>query len=287
MAHWDFPGSEPIDAFIDVAAGRVVLTAQPTDVTTVELTASWPGRSERLASDVQVSFDAGRLEITGPRRSGLWRGHTGLDVAVTLPAGSRCMVRTASADLTCTGEIAELDAHTASGDVTAAIITGHSEIQTASGDVRLEEAGAGTDVRTAGGDIRLARAGGGVRERTASGDVNIGSAASSAAVVTSSGDVRLASVTAGRTDVQTVSGDIVVGVAEGVGVYLDLASVTGSTTSQLEETGANDDVPLEVVCRAVSGDIRIARASRADSGPGRSFPALPTVNTPKTLPPVI
>ena len=287
MAHWDFPASEPIDAFIDLAAGRIALTAQPTDVTTVELTASWPGRSERLASDVQVSFDAGRLEITGPRRSGLWRGHTGLDVAVTLPAGSRCMVRTASADLTCTGEIAELDAHTASGDVTAAVITGHAEIQTASGDVRLEEAGAGADVRTAGGDIRLARAGGGVRVRTASGDVNIGSAASSAAVVTSSGDVRLASVTAGRTDVQTVSGDIVVGVAEGVGVYLDLASVTGSTTSQLEETAASDDVPLEVVCRAVSGDIRIARASRADSASARSFSSQPAVNTPKPLPPVV
>jgi hypothetical protein len=91
-------------------------------------------------------------------------------------------------------------------------------------------------------------------------------------------------VAAGRSDVQTVSGDIVVGVAEGVGVYLDLASVTGSTTSQLEETTASDDVPLEVVCRAVSGDIRIARASRADSGPGRSFSALPTVNTPETPP---
>lgn len=285
MAHWEFPGSEPIDAFIDLAAGRVVLTAQPTDVTTVELTASWPGRSERLPSDVQVSFNDGRLEITGPRRSGLWRGHTGLDLAVTLPAGSRCMVRAASADLTCTGEVAELDAHTASGDVTAAVITGHAEIQTASGDVRLEEAGAGADVRTAGGDIRLARAGGGVRVRTASGDVNIGSAASSVAVVTSSGDVRLASVAAGRSDVQTVSGDIVVGVAEGVGVYLDLASVTGSTTSQLEETAASGDVPLEVVCRAVSGDIRIARASRTDSGPGRSFSALPTVNTPQTPPP--
>jgi DUF4097 and DUF4098 domain-containing protein YvlB len=287
MAHWDFPGSEPIDAFIDLAAGRIALTAQPTDVTTVELTASWPGRNERLPADVQVSFNDGRLEITGPRRSGLWRGHTGLDLAVTLPAGSRCMVRSASADVSCTGDLAELDARTASGDVTAAVITGHAEIQTASGDVRLEEAGAGADLRTAGGDIRLARVGGDVRVRTASGDVNVGSAASSAAVATSSGDVRLASVSAGRTDVQTVSGDIVVGVAEGVGVYLDLASVTGSMTSQLEETAASDDVPLEVKCRAVSGDIRIARASRADSAPARSVSGQPTVNTPKTLPPVI
>jgi Putative adhesin len=285
MTHWEFPGSEPIEAFIDLAAGRVVLAAQPTDVTTVELTSSWPGRGERLISDARVSFEDGRLEIAAPRRSGLWRGHTGLDLAVTLPVGSRCMVRAASADLSCTGEMAELDAHTASGDVTAASITGHAEIQTASGDVRLEEAGAGADVRTAGGDIRLARAGGEVRVRTASGDVNIGSAATSVAVVTSSGDVRLGGVAAGRTDVQTVSGDIVVGVAAGVGVYLDLASVTGSATSQLEETAASDDVPLEVVCRAVSGDIRIARASAADSGPDRSFPAPPAVDTAKTPPP--
>jgi hypothetical protein len=260
MAHWEFPGSEPIDVFIDQAAGRVTLTAQPTDVTTVELTASWPGRSERLVPDVQVSFGNGRLEIVGPRRSGLWRGHTGLDLAVTLPAGSRCMVRSASADLSCTGELAELDAHTASGDVTAAVITGHAAIQTASGDVRLEEAGAGADVRTA------------------SGDVNIGSAATSVAVVTSSGDVRLGSVAAGRADVQTVSGDIVAGVAAGVGVYLDLASATGSVTSQLEETGPSDDIALGVRCRTASGDIRIVRAAVAK--PARASDAAAIEPTP-------
>ena len=91
-------------------------------------------------------------------------------------------------------------------------------------------------------------------------------------------------MTAGRTDVKTVSGDIVVGVAAGVGVYLDLASVTGSITSQLDETDASDDVALEVVCRAVSGDIRIARASAADLAPDRSFSSLPAVNTPETPP---
>jgi hypothetical protein len=286
MAHWEFPGSDPIDVFIDLASGRIALTAQPTDLTTVELTAARRGRGEALPPDVRVSFQDGRLEITGPRRSGLWRGHAGLDLAVTLPAGSRCMVRSASADVSCTGDLAELDAHTASGDVQAGTVTGRSKIQTASGDVLLDEAGADTDLHTASGDIQLARAGGAVTVRTASGDVNIGAAAASVTVKTSSGDAELGSVATGRTDLQTVSGDIVVGVAEGVGVYLDLASVTGSTTSQLDETAASDDVPLEVVCRAVSGDIRIARASGADSAPARSFSDQPAVNTPKTLPPV-
>lgn len=283
MAHWEFPGSDPIDVFIDLAAGRMALTTQPTDLTTVELTAGRRGRDEAL-SDVRVSFEDGRLEVTGPRRSGLFRSHAGHDLAVTMPAGSRCLVRTASADVSCTGDLAELDVHTASGDVQASTVTGRSKIQTASGDVRLDEAGADADLHTAGGDIQLARAGGAVTVRTASGDVNIGAAAASVTVMTSSGDVELGSVAAGRTDVKTVSGDIVVGVPAGIGVYLDLASVTGSTVSQLDETEASDDIPLEVVCRSVSGDIRIVRESGSYSVPPRSFPALPTVNIPDSPP---
>jgi hypothetical protein len=285
MAHWEFPGSDPIDAFIDLAAGRVVLAAEPTDVTTVELTASWSGPGGRLLSDVQVSFADGRLEVIGPRRAGLWRGHAGLNLAITMPSGSRCMVRTASADVSCTGELGDLDVHTASGDVTAATVTGEVDAQTASGDIRLEQAGGDADLRTAGGDVRLSRAGGDVRVRTASGDVHIGTAARSVTVLASSGDVRLSSVTTGRADVKTVSGDIVIGVAAGVGAYLDLSSVTGSVTSQLDETVASDDVPLEVICRAVSGDIRITKASAGDSAAGRSFSAPPSVNTPEAPPP--
>jgi hypothetical protein len=282
MSHWEFPGSDPIDVSVDLAAGRVALAAGPVDVTTVELSASWPGRNE---SDIKVSFEDGHLEVTGPRRSGLWRGPAAFDLAITLPAGSRCALRTASADVTCTGDLADLDAHTASGDVTAARVTGTAEITTASGDVRLDETGAEAHVRTAGGDVRQARARGDLTVRTASGDVTVGSAAASVTVATASGDVRLDSVAAGRTEVATTSGDVHVGVAAGVGVYLDLASVTGSATSQLDETEAGDDVPLEVICRTVSGDIRIARAPRADAGTHRSVPAPPPVNIPETPPP--
>jgi hypothetical protein len=262
MAHWDFPGSGPIDLYIDLAAGRIALAAEPTDVTTVELSA--PGsRGEGPVSDVRVSFDDGRLEIVGPRRSGL-RRHGSFDLAVTVPAGSRCMLRTASADVSCKGDLGDLDVHTASGDVVSGVVKGSVEVVTASGDVRLEEAGADADVRTAGGDVRLARAGGDVTVRTASGDVHIEYAAASVTVVTASGDVRLSSVAAGHTDVYTSSGDIVVGVAAGAGVYLDLSSVTGSAISGLDEAEASDDVPLEVTCRTVSGEIRVTRASGAE-----------------------
>jgi hypothetical protein len=283
MPHWEFPGSDPVDVFVDIASGHVAVTAEPTDITTVELTTA--GRGDRSAPDVQVSFGDGRLEVIGPRRSGLWRGPTGADVTIIVPSGSRCWLHTASADVSCKGDIADLDVHTASGDVVADAVRGTVAAQTASGDVRLDGAGDDAEVRTASGDIRLARAGADVRIRTASGDVHVGSAGGSVTVQTAGGDVRLGPVAAGRTEVTTVSGDATVGVAAGAGVYLDLASLTGTATSHLDETTAGDDIALEVKCRAVSGDIQIIRAGPAESGPDRSVSAQPAVITEQTPPP--
>jgi len=274
MSHWEFPGSEPIDAFIDLAAGSVALTAEATDVTTVSLApARFARNADKLLSEVRVSFDNGRLEVAGPKRTGLWRGYPGLGLTIRLPRGSRCAVRTASADVTCTGELAELDAHSASGDVTAAAVTRNLQASTASGDVRAEETGATADVRTVSGDVRIARAGGDIQARTASGDVNIATAASSATVNTASGDVRIGNMASGSANVNTASGDVVVGVARDVGVYLDLASLSGSITSQLDDAEPSEDITLEVRCRSLSGDIRIARASSAGADRRQAEPA--------------
>ncbi len=266
MSHWEFPGAEPIDVAIDLAAGSVALAAKTTEATTVSLTPSRSSRNaDKLISEVRVSFDNGRLEVAGPKRTGLWRGYAGFDLTITLPEGSRCAVRTASADITATGELAELDAYTASGDITAATVTSNLQAVTASGDVRAEQTGISAETRTVSGDIRVTRAGGDIRARTVSGDVSIASAAESAAVTTVSGDVRIGGMAAGRADVNTASGDVEVGVARDVGVYLDLSSLSGSVTSQLEEAQPSDDVPLEVRCRTLSGDIRIVRAPSAEA----------------------
>ncbi len=274
MPEWEFPGSDPIDVFIDLASGRVALDAGAVTSTTVTVAPSRFSRNaERLVSEVRVTFDEGRLEVTGPKRTGLFRGNAGFDVAITLPEGSCCAARTASADVTCTGELAELDAHTASGDVTAASVTGHLQAETSSGDVRLEETGP-AQIRTASGDVRLARARDDVSVRTASGDVNLTSAAGSVTAMTASGDVRLARVARGSTEVSTASGDMVIGVAAGVGVYLDLSSAVGSITSQLDDAEPSDDVALQVRCRSASGDIRITRATAAEPAtPQGSAPA--------------
>jgi DUF4097 and DUF4098 domain-containing protein YvlB len=280
MPHWDFPGSDPIDVSVDLASGRLTLEAGPVPATTVDVAPSRFSRNaEKLIDEVRVDFDHGRLEVAGPRRTGLFRGHAAFDVKITLPEGSRAMMRTASADIACTGELGALEAHAASGDITAATVTGHLQAETSSGDIRLDETGT-AEIRTASGDVRLTWAHDDITVRTASGDVTITKAASDVAGTTASGDFRVGSVARGSTEVSTASGDVVIGVNPGVGVYLDLSSATGSAYSQLEETGPTDDVVLGIRARTASGDIRIIRAAagpaqaRDDAATGEQLPAI-------------
>jgi DUF4097 and DUF4098 domain-containing protein YvlB len=266
MASWEFPGTDPIDLDINLPAGSIAVTAEPTEVTTVSLLASHPGKgAEEAIAGVRVEYRGGRLEIFGPKHSGLRRSGPELDLTVKVPTGSQCTVRTASADVACLGELASLDARTASGDVTAARVSGPVRVVTASGDVWLEEAADEVTANTASGDVRLLRAGGDVNVGTASGAVQIGDAGASASARTASGDVRIASIASGQADLSCVSGNVTIGVARGVSVYLDLASLTGRVSSELEPSDGEGDADLHVTCKTISGDVHVTRAVPADA----------------------
>ena len=265
MATWEFPGSEPIEIFIDVAAGSVAVSGEEVGATTAAVASSKHHHDPLSPEEVQVSFTGGRLRITQPKSSDWMRGRGSLDVTVKAPAGSSVTVRTASADVSCVGELALLEAKTASGDVTVASVSGAAAVNTAGGDVWLENAGGAVVVRTASGDVRLRHAAADVAVTTASGDVRLGIVGGSAGVQTASGDVEIASVSAGEANVKTVSGDTSVGVARGTEAYLDLYSLSGDISSQLEEMSSGADsgsgAGLRVICRSISGDIQISRAA--------------------------
>jgi hypothetical protein len=268
MATWEFPGSEPIEIFIEIAAGSVAVSGESTAATGVNVRSSKHGQDDPLPpEELQVSFSGGRLEIVQPKSSSWMRGRASLDVTVTAPAGSSCTVRTASADVSCVGDLAVLEARTASGDVTAASVRGAATVSTASGDVWLEDAGGMVAVRTASGDVRLSRAAADVSVVTASGDARIGTVGGSVGVQTASGDIEIGSVRAGEVNAKAVTGDMSIGIARGAEVYLDLSSLTGDISSQLEEADGGEGVALRVTCRSVSGDIKISRAAATADAP--------------------
>jgi len=281
MTTWDFACSDPVDISIDSwASGSIVVSGEPTSTVAVEVV---PGSRRADVDDflaqVQVVFDDGQLYIRGPRPTAF--GHRrGLDLTIKAPEGSSCAARTASADLAFVGDLSALTVQTASGDTTAASVSGDVTVESASGDVLLDRTGGDLTVRATSGDVHASRVGGDAQISTASGEVAIGNCASSVTAQTVSGDIRLGAVGAGQIELRSTSGDIQVGVVPGIGVYLDLASTSGSIHSDLDPSDSDDDpdesgVGVQISCRAVSGDIRIIKATGVTSPPAAdsAFPA--------------
>lgn len=241
MTAWDFPASDPVDLRVRVPAGCVTVRAAATQTATVTIKTDRPGgRAERFLDATRVEFDEGALSVTTPERFGMGRGGS-LDVTVEVPEGSTCLVHTASADVRCTGELSALDANTASGDVSADLVNGMARAATASGDVYVAQAGEA--------DLQ-----------SASGDVTIGQVTGQARATTVSGDVRIDAASGSRTEAKSTSGDIRVAVPPGIGVYLDLSTLSGSASSDLEpadEAGGSD---MTLTCRTLSGDVQVTTA---------------------------
>jgi len=220
-----------------------------------------------LLDEVRVTFDDGRLAITGPKLGG-FRRKTGLDLTIKAPVGSSCRAQTASADVACIGRLGGLTVHTASGDVTMASASGAVAVQTASGDVFVDHAAAGANVSTASGDVQVAHASGEVRVNTASGDVAVHEMTGPVAVHTASGDINVKDLSSGNADVSSLSGDVQITVRPGIGVYLDLSSTAGDVRSDLDAADADeiataDGPAIEIKCRSLSGDIRISKGQPA------------------------
>jgi hypothetical protein len=275
MTKWDFPCSDPVDISIDGwAAGSIAVSGEPTDTVIVEVEPSHRGRAADLLDDVQVAFEDGQLYIRGPR--GLsFRPRTGLDLTIKTPAGSSCAAKTASAGLSCVGVLSALSLSTASGDLTATSVTGDVAVRSASGDVLVDKVGGDFTMHTASGDTQVKHVGGAVRINSASGDVAIGSCGGSVTVRTASGDVRLDGVAPGVVELSSATGDVRVGVKPGLGVYLELSSMSGSVRSDLDEVDSPDgdaDASVEIRARTMSGGIRIAKARAGVPEPGELEP---------------
>ncbi len=185
---------------------------------------------------------------------------------VTCPPGADLDIMTKSADVKARGEFGEVVVKTASGDVVVDEVADDLRIKTASGDVHVERVGGTTSVQTASGDFSLQRAEGEVSALLVSGDVLIQDAGSSVTARTVSGDQRLEAVVQGSIELQTVSGDLLVGVRRGSEVFIDANTVSGDTRSELELAEAPAEEPtgeapqLEVRAKTVSGDVSVVRA---------------------------
>jgi DUF4097 and DUF4098 domain-containing protein YvlB len=263
MTNWEFPCAEP--ATVDVnswPAGSVAISGQQTDVIAVEVQPSHRN-GEDLLDQVRVNFSDGRLVITGPKGH-TFRRRAGLDLTIKVAAGSSCDVNTASADISCVGDLEALGLSTASGDVTVASASGPVSVKTASGDIFIDRVGDEVRIDSTSGDTQIGEVAGNVDIKSTSGDVTVGRCGGSVFAHAISGDIQFKEISAGRAEIEAMSGDISVAVAPGIGVYLDLSAMSGDVRSDLDEdgddSGSSQQPDLQLRCRTISGDIRVRKA---------------------------
>ena len=260
-----FETPAPIDIDVRFGAGTLALEGVEAATTEVHVDAHDDAGREALES-ARVELRGGRLVIELPERRGLFGRSPHFSVRVTCPAGSRFSARTRSADVQARGPLTGADVKTASGDVEIEQVAGETKITSASGDIELGAADGKTAVNTASGDVEIGRTSGSLKANLVSGDLTVREAEGPIETHTVSGDQRLEAVASGTVASNSVSGDILVRVRRGSTVWMDVRSLSGETTSDLEASDgppADESKLVELRLNTVSGDIQIERAATA------------------------
>ena len=268
MTTFETPGKTLVRIAIGSGDVRIDATPDPrTDVELVALRDDDVTRSAIAEATVEARQRGDRTEVVVelPRRGGwsfLGRGPS-VGVRVRCPHGADADVSTASADVTTTGPLGDVEAKCASGDI-ALDVVGALKASTASGDVTAREILGTGNAKTASGDVSIRLAHGELSLNLASGDAVVGEAKGPLSIATVSGDQEIDSVENGEIKLQSVSGDVRVGVRPGLLLSIDATSVSGSMQSELpmdEGLQPEGEPEIHLRARTVSGDVRIVRAS--------------------------
>jgi hypothetical protein len=256
-----YPTPGALRLFVEIPAGTIEVSSSETSETVLTI------EGERDPDDFKVRFEPGsgqehrlHVEYRG-RRLGL-RGRE-LHVDVRVPLDCAIEASTGAADLEVRGRVRSIVFRTGSGDLRFDEVDGNVEVKAASGDVQGSEARGDVVSHGASGDLHVSGVGGRLVVRTASGDIGVDELDGGANLTTVSGDVRIRSLAVGEVAVRSVSGDVELGVAAGVRVFLDLNTTSGDASSDLEigQGSGDTDVDLTVRVASVSGDIRVRRAA--------------------------
>jgi hypothetical protein len=270
MTTYETPG--PVRLHLVLASGEIdVRTADVTQTTVeVEVLRGDPGAAAEVLQDVTPSADGGhRVRVEAPTRYRLFGRDPSYRFSLVVPNGAHVDARTASGDIAAAGLYGGVEVKTASGGVRIERAGGHVVASTVSGSIVIDATGGDAEVRTVSGAIRLGSVAGSLRLRGVSGRIEVEEARGSVTAKTVSGEVDVRCLGAGRTRVDSVSGNVSLGVEPGLHVWMDVSSVSGRTTSELapddEGAAAHRHAPatLDLTVSTVSGDVRITKPSIA------------------------
>jgi DUF4097 and DUF4098 domain-containing protein YvlB len=260
---FDTPG--PITVLMRIPAGHVSVVSAARAQTEVDVEPSKGPDVPRV--EARDGSDGWVVSVESDERRRFWQSRS-YRVEVLCPEGSAVDVKTASADLDARGRFGSVDVQTASGDVRTDHVDGPVTVHTASGGVHVGEVVGPVEARSVSGEVVVEKARGTVKVTSASGDLRVDRAESSVQAHSVSGDQRIGTVSAGVVRLESVSGDVEVGVAAGIDVWLDLQTLSGQAVSELPESAAPSkpgEPQLEIRLKSLSGDLTVRRSTHGMS----------------------
>lgn len=222
---------------------------------------------------IRFEHSAARILLEADRH----RGESDAEFDLTVPFGTKVLMRSTSGDLHSLGVKGEIEARTISGELDVSEVVGPANLENVSGDVRA---------RDINGNLRVNAVSGGVELQHVTGDVDISTVSGDIALPDSrSRMVRMGSVSgeityggpidpAGRYDFRSHSGDITLRIPADANAALSMETFSGSIDSQFRITidgtnpgtrhgsGHHIDTTLgkggpQVTVETFSGDIRL------------------------------
>jgi hypothetical protein len=262
---FEFPCTAPVNTEVRLFDGHLEVTADERNTATVTVEPFDNSDSAKeAASRTTVEMRGSKLVVHAPEVSSGWLRRRGAPVRITIgvPANSSVDAKIASADTFLHGDYSTVTINVASGDIMLDRASGDVSINSASGDLRVGRVGGGLKVNTASGDVIADEVVGLTTAHSASGDIEIDRAGDGVRANTASGDIKVREARQGAYKVNSASGDIAIGVANGVGVWMDVTTMSGRAQSDLNNvsTGPNGQAVLSLHLRSMSGDIRVLRA---------------------------
>jgi hypothetical protein len=187
-----------------------------------------------------------------------------LSVTVYAPGGSHLEVRAGAADVSVSGSAGRADILTGSGVVALDRADGAVTVRTGSGGIKLGPTLSGLQLRTGSGDVEASSLSGSATLATGTGDIWLGAVSGDVMVRSGSGDLAVADAASGSLELITGSGEIRIGIRSGVAAEIDLTSLAGKLSSELEiaDSAPEGEVPLKIRARTGSGNAVITPAAQ-------------------------
>ncbi|QWF78120.1 DUF4097 family beta strand repeat-containing protein [Amycolatopsis sp. CA-230715] len=278
MPTFDTP--EPISVTLELVACDVEIIASDRVDTVVEVRPRDASKDidRKEAERTTVDFVGGKLRVKTSKR-GTYFSRTGvMAVTIELPTGSHvqgttsmgdfiadgrlgdCVFTTSAGDIRL-GETGSLKAKTTHGALTVTKVDGDADL-TGSGELQIGEVTGDGLIRNINGSCWIGDIAGDLKLSSANGDLATERPRGSVIAKTAYGTVRVERAVRGTMVLETQSGNVEIGIADGTAAWLDVRTWYGSVQSALDnsEAPSQTEEAVEVRARTWYGDIVVRRA---------------------------